>query len=138
MTNKSLLKLCELFYAAQDYPVCCFGADGALMEAFCTFPSFDRVFTAQIQKLADTPENPALLPDGACLYGAIRLKKSAQTVLIGPFLLQPPDDAECDRLIRAASLPWEEKDRLAQFLSGLPRVSYHRFLNLLNDRCSLW
>jgi AraC-like DNA-binding protein len=132
MTNKSLLKLCELFYAAQDYPVCCFSADGALLETFCTYPSFDRVFTAQVRKLADTEENPALLPDGACLYGAIRVKKNAQTVLIGPFLLQPPDNACCDMLIREASLPWEEKDRLAQFLSGLPRVSYHRFINLLS------
>ena len=132
MTNKSLQKNCELFYGAQDYPVCCFGADGTLLESFCTYVSFDRVFTAQYQKLADTTETTALLPDGTCLYGAIRVKKSGQTVLIGPFLLQPPDNAECDRLIRAASLPWEEKDRLAQFLSGLPQASFHRFLNLLS------
>ena len=60
MTNRSLKKLCELFYAAHYYPLACFKKDGTLDEAFCAFAPFADVFRYHFGRIEED-RNPAIL-----------------------------------------------------------------------------
>lgn len=131
MTDKNLFKTCELFYASHYFPLACFDNDGTLIKHYCSYDNFKNVFEHNIgQYHADI--NPSIFTSYAGLYGAIKINKSGQTVLVGPYINKILTEDIFDHLIRQASLDWSEKENLKQFFDSIPKYSYNQFLNLLS------
>ena len=53
-------------------------------------------------------------------------------MLAGPFINKLITEDIVDSIIHEASLDWNEKDNLKQFLDSIPQYSYNQFLNLLS------
>ncbi len=131
MTNQYLQKLCSLFYATHYYPLAIFDKDGRTRCVLCVYEPFSDIFEHNYKKLHSDGDFPTLVQSSVGLYGAIRVKKGGQTVLLGPFLNQATDESILDKIIHDAGLSWEEKEPLRQFLIGIPLYSYNQFLNLI-------
>ena len=131
MTNQYLQKLCSLFYATHYYPLAIFDKDGRTCCVLCVYEPFSDIFEHNYKKLHSDGDFPTLVQSSVGLYGAIRVKKGGQTVLLGPFLNQATDESILDKIIHDAGLSWEEKEPLRQFLIGIPLYSYNQFLNLI-------
>ena len=71
MTDKSLLKICELFYASHYFPLSCFAKDGNLLKCFTPYDNFKKVFELNAKHIV-IDINPSIFVSCAGLYGIIK------------------------------------------------------------------
>lgn len=131
MTDKILEKHCEYFYGSTYYPLACFQAEGKCIKTFATYRNFEKVFTHNFKTKLLMETNPSLIQGMTGLYGAIRIKKTNQVVLIGPYLNRDISTDILSAIIHETALDWNEKEELSLFLSSIPKMSYNQFLNII-------
>ncbi len=129
--KKDLLAFCELFYASHYLPIACFDGD----EPLCTLSSLDRslnIFKAVLPHLYQFKQNPAVFSSSSLgLYGIIRLADSTECVVVGPVFSNEISDEIVHGYMQKTTIPIEHENRVALFLSSLPKYTYNQFLNLL-------
>ncbi len=128
MTEKTIIKTCELLYAAHYLPIAVFSGKGRLKKTLCSYPGYDKVFSGIYEKIKGN-EPVELIYGHAGLYGAIKSKRAV--VLIGPFLNKRLTEELLSALIASYGIAPEEKEELRQFLLSLPREPMNRFLNFI-------
>lgn len=129
MTEKAILKTCELLLATHHLPIACFKRDGKLLKLCCPYPGYEAVFASLFSQVG--PEKVTMLSDRAGIYGAIRVIRPEMVILTGPFLDKKPTDDLFDSLVYDYGLPRNDGESMKQFLLSLPRYSFHGFLNFV-------
>lgn len=131
MTDKFLVQTCEYFYGSNYLPLACFDAKGKCIRSFAAYRNFEKVFAYNYETKPADSITPSLIQGMTGLYGTIRIKKTNQMVLIGPYLNRDISDDILSSIIHESELPWEEKEELSLFLSSIPQMSYNQFLNMI-------
>lgn len=130
MTKKSLLKICELTYSSHLLPIICFDKNINIIGFNCPYRGYEKVFKHIAKKVTDDI-NPSIVIGYAGLYGAIKTKDKNFLILAGPFVNKKITDELFNSVIHEHNLDWNEKDLLKEFIAGIPRFSYNRFLNFI-------
>ncbi len=128
MTEKKILKTCELLYATHYLPIAVFSRGGTLKKVFCSYPSYDKVFIGIYDKMKNDGQIE-LIYGHAGLYGAVNTKNNI--IIIGPFLNKKLTEELLSALISSYGISPNEKEELRQFLLLLPREPMNRFLNFI-------
>lgn len=130
METNFILKTCELSYAAYNLPIIYFDNDANILGYNCAYLDYEKVFR-HIANKATFEHNPSLVSGYAGLYGAIKLKNNNGMILVGPFINKKISDDLFASLIHEHELDWNELDALKEFIFGIPRISYNKFLNFI-------
>lgn len=130
MTQKIILKTCELLYSSYNLPILCFDDKHNVIGYNCAYRGYEKIFRNIAQKVTGGI-NPSLVMGQAGLYGAIKINSGRQLLLTGPFINKKITEELFNSLIHEHHLDWNEKDHLKEFIDSIPHFSYHRFLNYL-------
>lgn len=130
MTQKTILKTCELLYSSYNLPILCFDDKHNVIGYNCAYREYEKIFRNIAQRVTGEI-NPSLVMGQAGLYGAIKINSGRQLLLTGPFINKKITEGLFNSLIHEHHLDWNEKDHLKEFIGSIPHLSYHRFLNYL-------
>lgn len=129
--RKNLFDFCELFYASHYLPIASFDGD----EPICTFSALDpplNIYTSVLHHLYKLKQNPAVFSSSLLgFYGIIRLVDSTEFVVVGPMFSDEISDDTVRGYMRKSMISTEHENRVAMFLSSIPKYTYNQFLNLL-------
>ncbi len=131
MTIKFILKTCELLYSSHNMPIICFDKQYSIIGYNCPYHGYEKVFSHIAKKVTDDC-NPSLVMGYAGLYGAIVTNNGNYLILTGPFVNKKITDELFDSVIHEHGLDWDEKELLKEFICGIPRFSYNRFLSFIS------
>lgn len=130
MTQKEILKTCELLYSSYNLPILCFDDNGNILGYNCAYRGYEKIFR-NIAKKATSEINPFLVTGYAGLYGVIKINGGRQFILTGPFINKKITEELFNSLIHEHALDWNEKENLKEFIGNIPHFSYNRFLNFI-------
>lgn len=130
MTEESILKTCELLYSSHNMPIICFDKNFEIIGYNCPYLGYKKVFQHIAKKVTDV-SNPSLVTGYAGLYGSIKTDNGNYLILTGPFVNKKITEELFDSVIHENNLNWDEKELLKEFIVGIPRFSYNRFLNYI-------
>lgn len=132
MTDKKLLKSCELFYASHYFPLAVFDSKGKLIKSYSSYEKFSQVFDSNSDNALSVDTNPSIISGFSGLFGIIKINETEETLILGPYINKSLSDDVLNSIIRYSSLDWVEKDNLRNFLETIPKYTYNQFLNLLS------
>lgn len=131
MSVKSILKTCELLYSSHNLPIICFDKNNNIVGFNCPYQGYEKVFQHIANKVTEDV-NPSLVTGYAGLYGAIKTQNGNFLILTGPFVNKKITEELFDSVIHEHHLNLDEKELLKEFIAGIPRFSYNRFLNFVS------
>ncbi len=131
MNKNELLKTCELLYATYNIPLVVFDENLQTIGYECPFGVFCKAFERLANAARESGRNPALVSDGAGIYGAVTVNGSGGTVIVGPFKNKKITDEVLANVVREHELNWDDLNGLKEFLTAVPSVSYNKFLNFV-------
>lgn len=125
-------QFCDAFYASHYLPVACY--QGEELQASAGFPAgwppYERLFPI----LRRFHHFPAFYTSGeGGFYGIIELDGYADHwLLAGPAFSTPLTTESVRAFMRENALANHQEEEARQFLSSIPLLTYHQFLNLLS------
>lgn len=131
MNNKTLVKICELFYASHYFPIACFDSNEQLLSCFSSNSNFNFIFSYSLNDSVLQTINPDIIYAVTGLYGVISVKNTRQIVVIGPFLNNDLSDTVIDKIISENHVNPIDKNALLLFFSSIPKLTYNQFLHLI-------
>lgn len=125
-------QFCEAFYAAHYLPMaCCHGSE--LLTAV-GFPDGWAPYERLLPTLRQFHHFPAFYTSGdGGFYGLLKLKDyDDHWLLVGPAFSTLPNGDVVRAFMRENAIANRQEDETRQFLSSIPLLTYHQFLNLLS------
>ena len=125
-------QFCDAFYAAHYLPMACYRGDELVTAA--GFPDGWVPYERLIPILRHFHHFPAFYTSGESgFYGILKLDGyDDHWLLVGPAFSTPLNTDLVRAYMRENALANRQEDETRQFLSSIPLLTYHQFLNLLS------
>lgn len=125
-------QFCDVFYAAHYLPMACYQADKLVTAV--GFPDGWVPYERLLPTLRQFHHFPAFYTSGeGGFYGYLKLDGyDDYCLLVGPTFSTPLTTDLVRAFMRENALAISREDETRQFLSSIPLLTYHQFLNLLS------
>lgn len=127
-----LSDFCKHFYQSTAIPISYRNTKTHKDEFFPKNLDTPTIFTGSLPGFMQMNRNPDyFVSDSFSYYGCIQSDLEPFVLIIGPVYSTPSSDFTLHNFMKEWGIAAEYKDTIAEFLSNLPVISFHRFLQLL-------